>query len=96
MFTIYVNDLATHLSNCLLIQYADDTQFIISGSIENLDELLRRTEGMLKKIKCYFNKNGLLLNTNKTKCMFIGSRALLSKIPKDTVIQADDTRILPL
>ena len=27
--------------------------------------------------------------------MFIGSRALLSKIPKNTVIQADDTSILP-
>ncbi len=44
LFTMFVNDLASQVNNCLLIQYADDTQFIISGSIENLAELIRKTE----------------------------------------------------
>lgn len=95
LFSIYVNDLATHVNDCLLVQYADDTQFIISDSIENLPGLLERAEQTLSKIKSYFNKNGLLLNMNKTKCMFIGSRNLLSKIPCNTVLHADDARIQP-
>ncbi len=33
LFTIYVNDLARHMNDCFLIQYADDTQFITSDSI---------------------------------------------------------------
>ncbi len=32
---------------------------------------------------------------DKTKCMFIGSRTLLSKIPTDTVIHASETYIKP-
>ncbi len=61
LFIIFVNDLAPQVNNCLLIQYSNDTQLIISGSIENLAELIRKTEHTLSKIKSYFNKNGLVL-----------------------------------
>ncbi len=44
IFSVYVNDLKTHVSDCLLTLYADDTQFIHSEYIENLPELIRRTE----------------------------------------------------
>ncbi len=29
LFTMYVNDLGTQVNDCLLVQYADDTQFIL-------------------------------------------------------------------
>ncbi len=77
------------------MQYADDTQFILSDSIENLAELIRKTEETLDRIKRYFNRNGFLLNMNKTQCMFIGSRTLLARIPNDTVIHAGNTGIQP-
>ncbi len=86
LFTMYVNDLGTQVSYCLLVQYAYDTQFILSDSVENLPELIRKTEETLSRIEIYFNGNGLLLNMNKTQCMFIGSRTLLSRIPNDTAI----------
>ena len=95
LFTMYVNDLGTQVNDCLLVQYADDTQFILSDSVENLPILIRKTEETLSRIKRYFNRNGLLLNMNKTQCMFIGSRTLLSRIPNETVIQAGDTCIHP-
>ncbi len=95
LFTIYVNDLATHVNDCLLIQYADDTQFIISDSIETLAGLRVRGEQTLRKIKSFFDKNGLLLNMNKTKCMFTGSRTLPFRIPSDIAVHAGDTRIHP-
>ncbi len=86
LFTIYVNDLSTQVKDCLLVQYADDTQFILSDSTKNLPELIRKTEETLDRIKRYFNRSGLWLNMNKTQCMFIGSRTLLARIPNDTVI----------
>ncbi len=53
------------------------------------------TEQTLNKIKHYFNKNGLLLNSMKTQRIFIGSRTLISKIPDNTTIRAGETSILP-
>ncbi len=69
-----------------IIQYADDTQYLESGSIDNLLEIIR-SEQTLLKIKQYFNNNGLLLNSKKTECILIGSRALTSKVPSDLVIK---------
>ena len=71
LFTIYVNDLGTQVNDCLLVQYADDTQFILSNSVENLPELIRKTEETLNKIKRYFNKTGLQPNMDKIECMLI-------------------------
>ncbi len=93
LFTIYVNDLQTNVNDCLQIQYADDTQFIHSEYVENLPELLRKTEETLERVKMYFNSNGFLLNTKKTQCILIGSRTQLSKVPENTVVQAGDTYI---
>ncbi len=58
-------------------------------------QLIHDTEQTLIKIKHYFNKNGLLLNSMKTQCIFIGSRALISKIPGNTTIRAGEASILP-
>ncbi len=47
LFSIYVNDLSQHISGCLIIQYADDTQFLHTGSINSIDDLVRRGEETL-------------------------------------------------
>ncbi len=65
LFNIYVNDLASSLPKCDVIQYADDTQIILSSKIDNLKDLIHRTEDILKLAKTYFNTNGLKLNTKK-------------------------------
>lgn len=93
LFTIYVNDLKSNVNDCLLIQYADDTQFIHSEYVQNLPELIRKTEETLERVRMYFNNNGLLLNTKKTQCMLIGSRAQLSKTAGNIVVQAGDAHI---
>ena len=43
----------------------------------------------------YFYRNGLLLNTNKTKCMFIGSRGLISQIPSTLHMNVGGSQISP-
>lgn len=95
LFNIYVNDLATFLPDCDVIQYADDTQIILSSDIAKLQELMQKTEDSLKLAKIYFNANGLMLNAKKTQCIFIGSRRLLSFIPPNTHLMVDGNVITP-
>ncbi len=68
---------------------ADDTQFLIADTIDNLNNLIIKTEETIRKIKLYFIANGLLLNPKKTQCIFIGNRTLLSLIPPETFLNCD-------
>ncbi len=65
LFNINVNDVADHITDCLLVQYADDTQFLHTSTVDNLNLLIRNTESTLLKLKRYFLTNGLLLNPAK-------------------------------
>ena len=96
LFNIYVNDLKEFLSDCYFVQYADDTQIIIDGDIDNLEDLIRRAEEVLCRVKLYFNNNGLLLNENKTQCIFLGSRQYLSEIGNNIHVSFNGTVIKPL
>ncbi len=95
LVSIYINDLSQHISRCLVIQYADDTQFLHTDSIDNIDDLVRIGEETLAEAKKYFQINGLMLNSAKAQCMFAGSRGLSSQIPGDTCIRFDDSNIVP-
>ena len=95
LFSIYVNDLVENVDACSLIQYADDTQFLQADTIENLGNLISNTESALCNIKSYYLTNGLLLNPQKTQCIFIGNRQLLSRIPPDTCIDCDGVSVYP-
>ncbi len=95
LFNIYVNDLSEEIKDCFLIQYADDTQYLQTGTTDSLPQLFHDTEQTLTKIKHYFNKNVLLWNSMKIQCIFIGCRALISKIPANTTTCAVEASILP-
>lgn len=95
LFTIFVNDMSENIIDCLLIQYADDTQLLHSGTVDELHNLIRRAEATICTAKQYFCKNGLMLNSDKTQCIFIGSRQLIKRIPNDTEISIDNSHIIP-
>ncbi len=95
LFNIHVNDLSEEIKECFLIQYADGTQYLETGTLDSLPQLIHDTQQTLSKIKHYFNKNCLLLNSMKTQPIFIGSRALISKIPGNTTIRAEEASIHP-
>ncbi len=44
LFLIYVNDLSHCIKDCLIIQYADDTQFVHTGTVNNIQGLLKKSE----------------------------------------------------
>ncbi len=88
---IYFNDVVDHITVCLLVQYADETQFLHMSTIDNLNLHIRNTESTLLRLKLYLLTSGLLLNPAKTQCIFKGIRQLLSLIPPDTRIFFDET-----
>ncbi len=74
---------------------ADETQFLHTSTVDNLNLLIRSTKSTLLRLKTHFLKNGLMLNPAKTQCIFIGNRQLLSLIPPETRISFDGDSIHP-
>lgn len=89
LFTIFVNDMCRVARKCALTQFADDSQFVFSGSVNRLDEMILEVEETLKDVKIYFDMNGLMINAKKTQIIFIGSRQNISRVPADTKINFD-------
>ncbi len=84
-FNDYVSNITQSVRlNNIVSQYADDTQFLLTSTIDNLNHLIRNTESTLLRLKRYFLRNCLLLNPAKTQCIFFGNRPLLFLIPPDT------------
>ena len=54
---------------------------------ENLQQLITSVEETLALAKQYFDRNGLLINTKKTQCIFIGSLQYVARIPNNTTIK---------
>ncbi len=63
-FNIYFNDIRKAITDCGVVQYADDTQLVHTGSVDALPDLIEKVEITLSLAKKYFSANGLLLNSN--------------------------------
>ncbi len=74
-----INDLSAFVKG-FLVQYADDTQFLHSGTIDNLDQIIKDIEDTLLKCICYY---------------LIGNHRLISKIPLNTTINFNGKIIYP-
>ena len=95
LFSIFVNDMSRLAVDCELVQYADDSQFIFTGSPNNIRAIIDKAETTLKIAKHYFDVNGLKVNPNKTQAIFLGSRQYLARIPNNVKINFDGTLIEP-
>lgn len=95
LFIIYVNDLPQYMNDVLLVQYADDTQILLTGDISEIETIKRRAETILEKARGYFNFNGLLLNERKTQCIFFGAWQYIRRIPESTKIMFNDNELIP-
>ncbi len=65
LFNIYVNDLSDEIKDCFLIQYADDTQYLQTGTIDNLPQLIHNTEPMLSTVRSATADTYLTLLNNR-------------------------------
>ncbi len=95
LFTIFVNDLTEMIHDCEVVQYADDTQFVHTGTTDELPDLITGAETALSLAKTYFNRNGLTMNPSKTQCLFVDTRPFIRRVPFDTTINFDTDLITP-
>ena len=73
LFSIYVNDLPKCTLNGTIDMYADDTTLSVSGS--DVHEVEQKLTSALDDVMNWISRNRLVLNTEKTCVMTIGSRA---------------------
>ena len=77
LFIIYTSDLPSCIPpNCNLFMYADDSTLTCSSS--SINEVERSLNVALDRIHNWCVRNKLRLNSNKTKCMIIGTRQKIS------------------
>ena len=74
LFQIFVNDMALFAPDAHLVQYADDTQILISGKKDSLPMLIATMEQTLNSLDVWFHSHGLKVNTGKTEFLVCGSR----------------------
>ncbi len=70
LFTIFVNDSSETINDCEVVQYADDIQFIPSGTLDSITHITQ-AQTTLTRALTYFNTNGQMLNSSKTQCLFV-------------------------
>ena len=94
LFSIFVNDLSLHAAEADIIQYADDTQILVSGHKSALSDLVTKLETSLKTLDDYFTSNGLKVNDTKFELLPIGSRQNLRDLPEFS-LKFRQTTLLP-
>ena len=74
LFQIFANDLSLFAPGAHVVQYADDTQILLSGKKDSLPQLIATMEQVLDSLDAWFHSHGLKVNTSKTELISFGSR----------------------
>ena len=72
LFSLFINDLPQSIHNGEMFLFADDATLSVRG--RSMPEIQSKLNLALEEVYTWTQKNKLLLNTNKTKVMVIGSR----------------------
>lgn len=96
LFSLCVNDLPNQLSEGTdKGLYADDFQFMIHGSIDDMFDMINRANSELCKISDWFEKKKLRLNASKSNALFVScNRMQLSDDLPDIVLNGQKISIV--
>ena len=82
LYMLFANDLSLRLSSDVtIVQYADDTQLLVSGSKRDIQRLISSMEDALCYVHNWFCHNGMKLNAKKTQMIVLGTPAMLRTLP---------------
>ena len=73
LYCIFANDLSLFGEDAVVVQYADDTQVLVSGKKSEIHKAISRMERALALIDRWFQANGLKVNAAKAQLMLLGS-----------------------
>ncbi len=62
---------------------------------QSMSDIITRAETTLPLAKTYFIRNGLMIDPNKTQCLFVGTRPFIRRILSDTTITFYNAHIIP-
>ena len=79
----------------MVVQYADDTQILVSGKKSDLHNIIVKMERALTSLDGWFQASGLKVNAAKTQLMLLGSAQNLRNVPNFTV-KFRDHHLLPV
>ena len=85
LYSIFSNDLALYSGDATVIQYADDTQILVTGKKNKLQQLVTTMENTLSVVLDWFNSHSMKVNTAKTQLIVFGTRAMLRHMPPVSV-----------
>ena len=85
LYCVFANDLSLFAEGTVVIQYADDTQILVSGRKSELGSVVAHMERTLASLDAWFRANGLKVNAGKTQLMLLGSAQNLRQCPSFSV-----------
>ena len=81
LFCVFANDLSLFAEDAVVVQYADDTQLLVSGPKSDFQNVIARLERVLTSLDTWFHFNSLKINVDKTQLMLLGSQQNVRSIP---------------
>jgi len=72
LFLLYINDLPVNIHDANLVMFADDINVLIEDSDERL--LQTKIDRVVAELETWFNRNELVINTEKTGVMLFHNR----------------------
>ena len=73
LFSIFTNDLPSHVPHGHIVSYADDTQLFDSSHPDDLPLLKSRQEQTILAVQSFFTANSLKMNPTKTSLLLVGT-----------------------
>ena len=85
LYCVFANDLSLFAEDAVVVQYADDTQILVSGKKSKIHTVVAHMERVLDSLDVWFRANGLKVNAAKTQLMLLGSSQNLRTTPDVSV-----------
>ena len=92
LFSLFINDLPNNIPSASIHMYADDTTISVSGKTK--PEVEANLTQALNETSSWISKNKLILNSDKTKVMLLGSKQKLRSIPNQQLSTSIHGRVL--
>ena len=78
LYMIYANDLGLFIPDSVsMVQFADDTQLLITGKKRNIQAMVTQMEETLHALFNWFCCHGMKVNAQKTQMLVLGTPAML-------------------
>ena len=94
LFSVFANDLSLYAGDAQVLQYADDTQVLVTGKKSDLHTLISSLESSLASLDAWFCANALKVNANKTELIVLGNRQNMRNL-SDIVVTFRETSLVP-